>query len=99
MDHKPQLIEGPQVIIDASIASSESSPSLAVPRTTPSSSPPFKSSFKFLIIRGLMVFRIDWKRSGKRCSYYANINLIRWRSLGAEKQAGQLSVMMGNLAS
>ena len=55
-------------------------------------------SFMFDLIKGIMVFRMLWKRPGKRFSYYASMILIRWRSFGAEKQAGQLSVITGSFA-
>ena len=69
-------------------SSSESSPPLPLmPRI----------SFMLDLMRGIMVFNMLWKRPGKRFSCYASISLMRWRSFGALKHAGQLSVMTGSL--
>ena len=47
-------------------------------------------------MRGRIVLRILWKRPGKRFSCWANMSLMRWRSFGALKHAGQLSVITGS---
>lgn len=68
----------------ASASSSESSPV------------PLIKSLTLQRISGIIVLRIDWNKSGNKFSYCASMSLILWRSLGAEKQAGQLSLITGS---
>jgi hypothetical protein len=77
---------GSQVLANyASASSSESSPPCLI------------RSFTLHLIKGKIVFKIDWNKSGNKFSCYASISLILWRSFGAEKQAGQLSLITGSL--